>query len=79
MSECEEVGQEWAELGATLRMTQSDLDNIEHSHGEDPDRCRRELFKVKYPSIVAWCMVSYCLSKTLFYVTLLIFPFLNTL
>ena len=46
MSECEEV-EEWAELGAALHMTQSDLDDIEHSHVGDPDRCHRELFKVQ--------------------------------
>ena len=51
MSECEEVEQ-WVELGATLRMTQSDLDSIEHSHGEDPARCKRELFKVQWPCAV---------------------------
>ena len=45
MSECDDV-KEWVELGAALHMPQSDLDNIEHSHGDDPARCRRELFKV---------------------------------
>ena len=45
MSVCDDV-MEWVELGASLHTPQSDLDNIEHTHGEDPARCRRELLKV---------------------------------
>ena len=41
---CDDV-MEWVELGATLHMPQSDLDNID-CHEEDPARCRQELFKV---------------------------------
>ena len=41
---CHDV-MEWVELGATLHMPQSDLDNID-CHEEDPARCRQELFKV---------------------------------
>lgn len=46
MSECDDVA-EWVELGAALHTPQSELDNIEHSHGDNPARCRRELFKVR--------------------------------
>ena len=45
MSECDDV-EEWVELGAALHTPQSELDNIEHSHRDNPARCRRELFKV---------------------------------
>ena len=45
MSECDDVV-EWVELGAALHTPQSELDSIENSHGDDPARCRRELFKV---------------------------------
>ena len=50
MSVCDEVS-DWMELGAALTTPQSELDNIEHIYGEDPARCRRELFKVCIYSI----------------------------
>ena len=57
MSVCDDVT-EWVELGAALHTPQSDLDAIEQSHGDDPARCRRELFKVKKSY---YCIHNYCL------------------
>ena len=36
--------------------TQSELDNIEHSYGDNPARCRRELFKVGSVGSVCVCV-----------------------
>ena len=57
MSECEET-EHWVELGAAMHIPQSELDSIEHSHGEDPARCRRELFKVCVCAHVRACVYS---------------------
>ena len=62
MSVCDDV-MEWVELGASLHTPQSDLDNIEHTHGEDPARCRRELFKVQtLHTMYTHCTCTLCLQ-----------------
>ena len=42
---CSEVT-DWAKLGASLGVPESDLDNISHTHEEDAGKCREALFKV---------------------------------
>ena len=62
MSVCDDV-MEWVELGASLHTPQSDLNNIEHTHGEDPACCRRELFKVQtLHTMYIHCICILCLQ-----------------
>ena len=37
---------DWAKLGASLGLPESDIDNISHTHEDDAEKCKEALFKV---------------------------------